>query len=107
MPADLHERTGTEFNFLEMPPGIVFWVVLFRLLFKLSLRIPLRSLEVRIWWGKKLCRSHPRTRFRAAGTREVILTAVRRYLRYSLAHEHVSDLLAERGLHVDTSCLRR
>src|SRR5919206_833237 len=33
-----NERTGTEFNFLEMPTDIVFQVVLFRLLFKLSLR---------------------------------------------------------------------
>src|SRR5438309_8507082 len=33
-----HERTGTPFNFLEMSTDIVFQVVLFRLLFKLSLR---------------------------------------------------------------------
>src|SRR3982751_6797878 len=33
-----NERTGTPFNFLEMPNDIVFQVVLFRLLFKLSLR---------------------------------------------------------------------
>src|SRR3982751_6681089 len=33
-----NERTGTPFNFLEMPTDIVFQVVLFRLLFKLSLR---------------------------------------------------------------------
>src|SRR5947209_13157407 len=33
-----NERTGTSFNFLEMPTDIVFQVVLFRLLFKLSLR---------------------------------------------------------------------
>ena len=33
-----NERTGTPFNFLEMPTAIVFQVVLFRLLFKLSLR---------------------------------------------------------------------
>jgi hypothetical protein len=33
-----NERTGTPFNFLEMPTNIVFQVVLFRLLFKLSLR---------------------------------------------------------------------
>jgi len=34
---------------------------------------------------------------------EVILTAVRWYLRYPLAYEHVSELLAERGLAVDAS----
>ena len=34
---------------------------------------------------------------------EVILTAVRWYLRYPLAYEHVSELLAERGLMVDAS----
>jgi putative transposase len=33
-----NERTGTPFHFLEMPTDIVFQVVLFRLLFKLSLR---------------------------------------------------------------------
>jgi putative transposase len=33
-----NERTGTSFNFLELPTDIVFQVVLFRLLFKLSLR---------------------------------------------------------------------
>src|ERR687885_78838 len=33
-----NESTGTPFNFLEMPTDIVFQVVLFRLLFKLSLR---------------------------------------------------------------------
>ena len=33
-----NERTGTPFNYLEMPTDIVFQVVLFRLLFKLSLR---------------------------------------------------------------------
>jgi putative transposase len=33
-----NEGTGTPFNFLEMPTDIVFQVVLFRLLFKLSLR---------------------------------------------------------------------
>src|SRR3954465_10107538 len=33
-----NERTGTPFNFLEMPTDIVFQVVLFRLLFKLSWR---------------------------------------------------------------------
>src|ERR1700751_3850647 len=32
---------------------------------------------------------------------EVILTAVRWYLRYPLAYEHVAELLAERGLEVD------
>jgi putative transposase len=33
-----NERTGTPFNFLEMPTDIVFQVVLFRLWFKLSWR---------------------------------------------------------------------
>jgi transposase, IS6 family len=35
---------------------------------------------------------------------EVIVTAVRWYLRYPLAYEHVSELLAEGGLPVDASC---
>jgi hypothetical protein len=34
---------------------------------------------------------------------EVILQAVRWYLRYPLAYEHVAELLAERGLAVDAS----
>jgi transposase, IS6 family len=38
---------------------------------------------------------------------EVILQAVRWYLRYPLAYEHVSELLAERGLEVDASCVWR
>jgi transposase, IS6 family len=38
---------------------------------------------------------------------DVILTAVRWYLRYPLAYLHVSELLAERGLLVDASCIWR
>ena len=38
---------------------------------------------------------------------EVILTAVRWYLRYPLAYKHVSELLAERGLEIDASCIWR
>jgi len=38
---------------------------------------------------------------------QVIVTAVRWYLRYPLAYEHVSELLAERGLPVDASCIWR
>jgi transposase, IS6 family len=38
---------------------------------------------------------------------QVIVTAVRWYLRYPLAYEHVSELLAERGLLVDGSCIWR
>jgi len=37
----------------------------------------------------------------------VILSAVRWYLRYPLAYLHVSELLAERGLFVDASCIWR
>jgi len=37
----------------------------------------------------------------------VIVTAVRWYLRYPLSYEHVSELLAERGLPVDASCVWR
>ena len=36
---------------------------------------------------------------------QVIVTAVRWYLRYPLAYEHVSELLTERGLPVDASCI--
>ena len=38
---------------------------------------------------------------------EVILTAVRWYLRYPLSYEHVSELLGERGFSVDASCVWR
>src|SRR5215469_2556604 len=38
---------------------------------------------------------------------EVILLAVRWYLRYPLAYEHVAEMLAERGLAVDGSCVWR
>jgi transposase-like protein len=34
---------------------------------------------------------------------EVILLAVRWYLRYPLAYEHVVEMLTERGLEVDAS----
>ncbi len=38
---------------------------------------------------------------------EVILQAVLWYLRYPLAYEHVAELLAERGIEVDASCIWR
>jgi len=38
---------------------------------------------------------------------DVILSAVRWYLRYPLAYLHVSELLAERGLFVHASCIWR
>jgi transposase-like protein len=36
---------------------------------------------------------------------DVIVMAVCWYLRYPLAYEHVAELLAERGLCVDRSCV--
>ena len=38
---------------------------------------------------------------------EVIITAVRWYLRYPLSYVHVAELLAERGLFADASCIWR
>ena len=38
---------------------------------------------------------------------DVILLAVRWYLRYPLAYQHVAELLGERGLTVDASCIWR
>ena len=38
---------------------------------------------------------------------EVILLCVRWYLRYPLAYKHVAELLAERGVEVDPSCIWR
>ena len=37
----------------------------------------------------------------------MILLAVRWYLRYPLSYEHVAELLGERGLEVDASCIWR
>ena len=42
-----NERTGTPFNYLEFPTDIVFQVVVFRLLFKLSLRDLIRMFLMR------------------------------------------------------------
>src|SRR3974390_994126 len=38
---------------------------------------------------------------------EVIVLCVRWYLRYPLAYEHIAELLAERGVEVDPSCIWR
>ncbi len=38
---------------------------------------------------------------------EVIILCVRWYLRYPLAYRHVAELLAERGVEVDASCIWR
>jgi len=38
---------------------------------------------------------------------EVIVQCVRWYLPYPLAYEHVSQLMAERGVQVDPSCIWR
>ena len=38
---------------------------------------------------------------------EVIVLCVRWYLRYPLAYEHVAELLTERGVEVDPSCIWR
>ena len=38
---------------------------------------------------------------------ELIVLCVRWYLRYPLSYEHVSELMAERGVEVDASCLCR
>ena len=38
---------------------------------------------------------------------EVIILFARWYLRYPLAYEHVAELLAERGVGVDPSCIWR
>ena len=38
---------------------------------------------------------------------EVIVLCVRLYLRYPLSYEHVGELMAERGVEVDASCIWR
>ena len=38
---------------------------------------------------------------------EVIVWCVGWYLRYPLSYEHVAELLAERGVEVDASCIGR
>jgi transposase, IS6 family len=65
----------------------------------------LRSLSERIWYGKALLITAARPFKGRQYSGEVILTAVRWYLRYPLAYEHVAEVLAERGLAVDASCI--
>jgi transposase, IS6 family len=38
---------------------------------------------------------------------ELIILCVRLYLRYPLSYEHVAELMAERGVEVDASCIWR
>jgi transposase, IS6 family len=38
---------------------------------------------------------------------ELIILCVRLYLRYPLSYEHVAELVAERGMEVDASCIWR
>ena len=38
---------------------------------------------------------------------EVIVLCVRWYLRYPLSYEHVAEMMAERGIEVDASCIWR
>ena len=38
---------------------------------------------------------------------ELIILCVRLYLRYPLSYEHVTELVAERGVEVDASCIWR
>jgi hypothetical protein len=38
---------------------------------------------------------------------ELIVLCVRWYLRYPLSYEHVAEMMAERGVGVDTSCIWR
>ena len=38
---------------------------------------------------------------------EVILLCVRWYLRYPLSYEHMAEIMAERGIEVDASCIWR
>ena len=38
---------------------------------------------------------------------EVIILCVRMYLQYPLSYEHVTELMAERGVEVDASCIWR
>jgi IS6 family transposase len=38
---------------------------------------------------------------------ELIVLCVRLYLRYPLSYEHVTELMAERGVEVDASCIWR
>ena len=55
------------------------------------------------WWMRR-CRRVPALRSSFAGYRfppDVIVIAVRWYLRYSLSYRDVEELLAERGVEVD------
>jgi hypothetical protein len=70
-------------------------------------KVPLRSLNERIWYGKALLITAARPFKGRQYSGEVILTAVRWYLRYPLAYEHVAEWLAERGLAVDANSIWR
>jgi transposase-like protein len=55
-----------------------------------------------------ICRSLRQTPFKGRQyPGEVILLAVRWYLRYPLAYLHISEILSERGLSIDASCIWR
>jgi hypothetical protein len=66
----------------------------------------LRS-SARIGFGRVEDRADHRWESVQRSSVSVILLAVRWYLRYPLAYEHVSELLTERGLHVDRSSIWR
>src|SRR5438067_13716858 len=62
----------------------------------------------RLWYGRKSMPITPTNPFKGRQyPGEVILQAVRWYLRYPLAYRHVSEILSERGLFVDASCVWR
>ena len=60
--------------------------------------------KIRQDWMRRRCRRVPALRSSFAGFRyppDVILVAVRWYLRYALSYRDVEELLAERGVIVD------
>jgi transposase-like protein len=51
--------------------------------------------------GDRHCQSSPTSAFAGSGFREVIMVAVRWYLRFDVSYGDVEELLVERGVEVD------
>ena len=68
----------------------------------------MRTLNGQSCYGKRLMPITPMNPFKGRHYPAVlIILCVRWYLRYPLAYEHVSEILAERGVEVDASCIWR
>lgn len=70
-------------------------------------RVPLRSSE-RVLVARRSMPINPHNPFKGRQfPGEVIVLCVRWYLRYPLSYQHVTELVAERGVGMDASCIWR